>query len=83
MTNGAAQIAGEGTNQVTITQSSERALIEWDDFSVGTDERVDFIQPSANAVTANKVVGTDPSLILGQINATGSIYHQWQWCCIW
>ena len=73
VTHGSAVISGEGTDSVTITQSSERAFIEWDSFSVGTNERVDFIQPSANAVTANKVIGTDPSQILGQVSATGRL----------
>ncbi len=73
VTNGQASITGEGTGHVTINQSSERAFIEWDGFSVGASERVDFIQPSADAVTANKVIGTDPSQILGQINATGRL----------
>ena len=73
VTHGSAVITGEGTSNVTITQSSDKAFIEWDSFSVGANERVDFIQPSASSLTANKVVGTDPSQILGQVTATGKL----------
>ena len=73
VTHGSASISGTGTNQVTISQSSDRAVIEWDSFSVGQNERVDFHQPSASSVTANKVIGTDPSEILGQLHATGRL----------
>ena len=73
VTHGSASITGEGSDSLTITQSSDRAFIEWDSFSVGAGERVDFHQPSSQSVTANKVVGTDPSEIFGQISATGKL----------
>ena len=73
ITHGSASISGEGTTQMTITQSSDRAVIEWDSFNVGSNERVDFHQPSSGSVTANKVTGADPSQILGQISATGRL----------
>ena len=73
ITHGNANIQGEGTAQMTITQSSHKAVIEWDSFNVGSNERVDFHQPSSSSVTANKVIGTDPSEILGQISATGKL----------
>ena len=63
VTHGSAVISGEGSTNVTITQSSDKAVIEWDSFSVGTNERVDFVQPSSLSVTANKVIGQDPSQI--------------------
>lgn len=73
ITHGSASISGEGTAQMTITQSSDRAVIEWDSFNIGSNERVDFHQPSSGSVTANKVTGADPSQILGQISATGKL----------
>ena len=73
VTHGSASITGEGSDSVTISQSSDRAFIEWESFSVGAGQRVDFHQPSSQSVTANKVIGTDPSEIFGQISATGKL----------
>ena len=73
VTGGAATVSGQGTSRVTIDQSSDRAFIEWNSFSVAKGESVRFNQPSASSVTANKVVGIAPSEILGAISANGRI----------
>ena len=73
VTGGAATVSGQGTSRVTIDQSSDRAFIEWNSFSVAKGESVRFIQPSASSVTANKVVGVAPSEILGAVSANGRI----------
>ncbi|MCW5747173.1 MAG: filamentous hemagglutinin N-terminal domain-containing protein [Alphaproteobacteria bacterium] len=69
---GQATIAS-GANQVTVTQSTDRGVIDWRSFSIGRDSRVDFLQPGASAVTLNRVVGPDPSVIAGQLTANGQI----------
>ncbi len=58
---------------MTITQGSDRAVINWDSFSVGRGETVTFVQPDAESVTANRVLGLDPSVILGSVNANGQV----------
>ena len=73
VTGGAATVSGQGTSRVTIDQSSDRAFIEWNSFSVAKGESVRFHQPSASSVTANKVVGIAPSEILGALSANGRI----------
>ena len=73
VTGGAATVSGQGTSRVTIDQSSDRAFIEWNSFSVAKGESVRFNQPSASSVTANKVVGVAPSDILGAVSANGRI----------
>ena len=73
VTGGAATVSGQGTARVTIDQSSDRAFIEWNSFSVAKGESVRFNQPSASSVTANKVVGVAPSDILGAVSANGRI----------
>ena len=73
VTGGAATVTGQGTSRVTIDQSSDRAFIEWNSFSVAKGESVRFNQPSVSSVTANKVVGVAPSEILGAISANGRI----------
>ena len=57
----------------TITQSSQRAAINWQSFNVGSQQTVDFVQPSSSAVALNRVVGPNPSQIAGQIDANGQI----------
>ena len=74
VTGGSATIAGEGTSHVIIDQASDRAFIEWQDFSVGSNEQVSFQHSHAGAVTANKVIGSNPSDILGRIQADGQIF---------
>ena len=74
VTGGSATISGEGSSHVIIDQTSDRAFIEWQDFSVGSNEQVSFQHGHAGAITANKVIGTNPSEILGRIQADGQIF---------
>ena len=57
----------------TVDQSSALAAVNWQSFNVGSAETVIFQQPSASAITLNRVVGPDPSLIAGHIVANGNI----------
>ncbi|HVC17782.1 MAG TPA: filamentous hemagglutinin N-terminal domain-containing protein, partial [Rhodanobacter sp.] len=57
----------------TIDQTSQRAAINWKSFNVGSQQTVDFQQPSASAMTLNRVTGADPSQIAGHIQANGQI----------
>src|SRR5690554_4352640 len=70
---GTAMIEGEGSALVRINQSSDRAIINWRGFSIAENERTEFIQPSAQSMTLNRVTGVDPSAILGSMSATGQI----------
>lgn len=58
----------------TITQSSAQLAIDWQSFSVGAGEVVRFVQPSAQSVALNRVLGTEPSAILGQLSANGQVF---------
>ncbi|NGY04612.1 filamentous hemagglutinin N-terminal domain-containing protein [Solimonas terrae] len=70
---GQAGINSEGT-QTTITQSSQSAVVNWQSFSVGSNEYVVFHQPNASAAILNRVVGGSPSDILGSISANGRVF---------
>ena len=61
-------------NSLQVNQSTTRAAIEWNSFNVGSDARVQFNQPSSSSVTLNRVVGGDPSQIMGRINAPGQVF---------
>lgn len=58
----------------TVTQTSERAVINWGSFNVGTGQTLTFAQPSVNSATLNRVTGDTTSTIAGTVNATGSVF---------
>jgi len=62
--------AGSVTN---INQSSDKAIINWQSFSVGKGETVNFNQPSTTSVTLNRVTGNESSVIAGALNANGRV----------
>jgi len=70
---GAAVIGGNG-QATTINQSSSRAVINWDSFSVSQGKTVTFVQPDVHSATLNRVTGDTTSTIAGQITSNGAIY---------
>src|SRR5262245_61601718 len=50
---------------LTINQSSPRAIINWNSFSVGPTNSVTFNQPNSSAAILNRVTGATPSNIAG------------------
>lgn len=70
---GTASITGS-KSAVTVTQSSQNAVINWQSFSIGKSESVTFQQPGKSSVTLNRVQGSDPSAILGKLSANGQIF---------
>ncbi len=62
------------SNTLTVTQTSAKAVINWQDFSVGAGHAVRFDQPNASSVTLNRVVGTTASLIDGALSANGRVF---------
>ncbi|MEW6641735.1 MAG: YDG domain-containing protein [Pseudomonadota bacterium] len=70
---GAATIATSG-QAMTINQSTDRMIANWQSFSIGTGHSVTFNQPGASSVALNRVVGQDPSQILGSLTANGQVF---------
>lgn len=58
----------------TITQSTDRAVIDWQSFSIGACERTNFIVPDANSATLNRVLGCDPSILNGSLTSNGHVF---------
>ncbi len=71
---GQATINTPNAGTLVINQSSHSAAINWQQFSVGSNEYVVFNQPSASATVLNRVVGGMPSEILGNITANGRVF---------
>ena len=66
-------ITGTGTNHMIIDSKSQKSIINWNSFSIHKKGRVDFNQPSANSFSLNRVQGSTPSTIAGQLNSNGKV----------
>ena len=73
VTAGSASIAAV-PGKTTITQTSQNTAINWQGFSIGAAEAVQFVQPGASSVALNRVLGADPSNILGSLSANGRVF---------
>ncbi|MDP3874590.1 MAG: filamentous hemagglutinin N-terminal domain-containing protein, partial [Methyloversatilis sp.] len=54
--------------------ASDKAIINWQQFSIQPGETTRFIQPGSTASVLNRVVGQDPSKILGNLIANGRVF---------
>ena len=61
-------------NTMTVNQLSSRAIINWDSFSIGGAETVQFLQPGTRAAILNRVTGPYSSDIFGSLLANGNVY---------
>ncbi|NSL25109.1 filamentous hemagglutinin N-terminal domain-containing protein [Agrobacterium tumefaciens] len=72
---GQATIQGAGTNDLTVTQHTDRAAIEWRGFDIENGERTRFVQPSESSVILNRVTGSQAaSRIYGTLESNGTVY---------
>ncbi|MGH8710813.1 MAG: filamentous hemagglutinin N-terminal domain-containing protein, partial [Burkholderiales bacterium] len=70
--NGQATFATQG-NLLSVT-NTPGAIINWQQFSIGSNETTRFIQQSAASAILNRVVGVDPSKILGALQSNGRVF---------
>jgi filamentous hemagglutinin family protein len=70
---GSAGISQSGS-VTNINQSSNKAIINWQGFSIGANETVNFNQPGSSSVTLNRVIGNETSVISGALNANGQVF---------
>jgi filamentous hemagglutinin family protein len=73
VTSGQASAASSG-NTLTITQSSDKAILNWSSFNVSADGKVIFNQPTSSSVALNRIFQASPSQIFGLVQANGQIY---------
>ena len=72
MAAGSAGIGAPTNNSLTVSQSSQRAIINWGSFSIGAGGTVLF--NNGQGATLNRVTGNMISQIDGSLKATGSVY---------
>lgn len=71
---GQASITTPSANGLVVHQGSQSAIINWQQFNIGSGEYVTFQQPSSSSVVLNRVVGGSPTSILGNLNANGQVF---------
>ncbi|GCL63442.1 autotransporter-associated beta strand repeat-containing protein [Pseudaquabacterium pictum] len=71
---GQAQLLPSAPGTLQILQGSQRAGFDWRSFNIAAGERVQVLQPNAQAILFNRVTGADPSLILGQLQSNGRVF---------
>lgn len=67
-------LSSPGAGGLVVHQNSHAAIINWQQFSIGDGEYVVFNQPSASAAVLNRVLGGNPSEILGDLSANGRVF---------
>ena len=71
---GAATIVNASPTQTVINQSSKKALINWNSFSIAAGSSVKFNQPNSKSLAVNRVTGPSASTIDGQLLANGNVW---------
>ena len=71
---GQVDVTSPSAFHMQVQQASQKAIINWQQFSIAAPEHVQFIQPGISATALNRVVGADPSLIYGQLSANGNVW---------
>jgi filamentous hemagglutinin family protein len=71
---GSATISQESATKLNITQTTDKAIINWQKFDIEANEHTQFIQPSSSSITLNRVISNDPSRIMGKLTANGGIF---------
>jgi len=69
---GAAHLTTAGSQMTVI--NSPNAVLDWQSFSIGAGNGVHFQQDSAASKVLNRVVGNDPSSILGSLSSNGQVW---------
>ncbi|MEZ0298990.1 MAG: filamentous hemagglutinin N-terminal domain-containing protein [Candidatus Methylacidiphilales bacterium] len=71
---GSVTIASGPGGTVTVNQSSQKAVVNWQNFSIQQGETTTFVQPNSSSATLNRVTGGQMSQIQGTLNANGKVY---------
>lgn len=70
---GSAEIIQDLDGVLKVLQSSNNAVIEWEDFSIDVNELTQFLQPGSDSATLNRVTSGAISQLMGELKANGKI----------
>ncbi|MDO1583464.1 beta strand repeat-containing protein [Rhizobium oryzicola] len=65
---------GANGSAMTVTQGSDKAIVNWNGFSIGSGNSVNFVQPHASSAILNRVTGSTTSTIAGSLTGNGQVY---------
>lgn len=71
-------VAGTGSidtrgNKTIISQSSDKMIVNWNNFDIARNQSVDIRQPGASSAVLNRASGS-PTQILGTLKANGRVF---------
>ncbi|MDQ7090672.1 MAG: filamentous hemagglutinin N-terminal domain-containing protein [Methylococcales bacterium] len=77
--NGAAIIKGQvsinrSLENITTITNSPNAIVNWQNFNISQNEITRFIQQNSQSAVLNRVIGQNPSQILGQLVSNGQVF---------
>ncbi|MCK4494447.1 MAG: filamentous hemagglutinin N-terminal domain-containing protein, partial [Methylococcales bacterium] len=72
--NGVVTIDNTSTLGVAAITNSPNAIINWQQFNISPTEITKFIQQNSQSAVLNRVIGQDPSKILGQLFSNGKVF---------
>ena len=67
-------VDGLGTQHVIVENNSQRSIVDWDSFSIGTGEVTTINQVTNDAAIMNRVTGGNISEIYGTLESNGQVY---------
>jgi filamentous hemagglutinin family protein len=67
-------ISSFNNNECIIQQNSNKAVVDWENFSIQENEITKFVQPSSSSAILNRVIGNDMSQIYGTLQSNGQVY---------
>jgi len=72
---GAATVQGQGTANVTVNQSTQNAIINWQTFNIGSGETTRIYMPNSSSTQLDRVTGGQgASQILGTLYSNGKVF---------
>ncbi len=73
ITSGSGSIATSGSS-MTVQQTSQQMIANWQSFNIGQNAAVRFSQPNAGAAALNRIADQNPSRIMGSLSANGQVF---------
>ncbi len=64
----------QAAGAMNMQQASRNAIVNWQSFNIGAGNSVQINQGGANAAMLARVVGNDPSQLLGSLKADGKLF---------
>ena len=71
---GAATFNRPDAATLIVKQQTDRAVINWNSFSIANGELTKFVQPNSSSAVLNRVVTANPSQIYGTLQGNGQVF---------